>query len=75
MILPTKHIQEEEALLGVGGTLLTNLATPATVSGLWERVRRERNVGTFERFVLAANLLYIVGAIDLRDGVLMRINK
>lgn len=45
---------------------------PMTVSGLWERLRTEPNVGTFERFVLASNLLYLIGAIDIRDGLIVR---
>jgi len=72
MILPTKHIPQHEALIGVGATLLAHLNTPVTVSGLWERIKKEPNVGTFERFVLAANLLYIIGAIDLTDGIITK---
>lgn len=72
MILPTKHIPQHEALIGVGATLLAHLNTPVTVSGLWERIKKEPNVGTFERFVLAANLLYIIGAIDLKDGIITK---
>jgi hypothetical protein len=72
MILPTKHIPEDQALIGVGATLLRFLGQPTTVSSLWERVRLEPNVGTFERFALASNLLYVVGAIDLRDGLIVR---
>lgn len=52
MILPTKHIPQNEALIGVGATVLAHLSGPMTVSGLWERLRSEPNVGTFERFVL-----------------------
>jgi len=73
MILPTKHIPQNEALIGVGATLLANLASPMTVSSLWERLRAEPNVGTFERFVLASNLLYLMGAIDIKDGLITRI--
>lgn len=72
MILPTKHIQQNEALIGVGATVLAHLSGPMTVSGLWERLRSEPNVGTFERFVLASNLLYLIGAIDMRDGLIVR---
>lgn len=72
MILPTKHISQNEALIGVGATLLAHLSAPMTVSGLWERLRSEPNVGTFERFVLASNLLYLVGAIDIKDGLIIR---
>jgi hypothetical protein len=73
MILPTKHISENKAILGVGATILRHLDSPITVSGLWERTKVESNVGTFERFVLAADLLFIIGAIELRDGLLVRV--
>ena len=72
MILPTKHSPQNEALIGVGATLLAHLNTPLTVSGLWERLKSEPNVGTFERFVLASNLLYLIGAIDMQDGLVVR---
>ena len=73
MILPTKHIPEDEALLGVGGAILRHLKGPMTVSSLWERARTEPNVGNFERFVLASTLLYVIGAIDMKDGLIKRI--
>jgi hypothetical protein len=75
MILPTKHISENEAILGVGATILRHLDSPITASGLWERTKVESNVGTFERFVLAADLLFIIGAIELRDGLLVRVQS
>jgi len=75
MILPTKHISENEAILGVGATILRHLDSPITVSGLWERTKVESNVGTFERFVLAADLLFVIGAIELRDGLLVRVQS
>jgi hypothetical protein len=75
MILPTKHISENEAILGVGATILRHLDGPITVSGLWERTKVETNVGTFERFVLSADLLFIIGAIELRDGLLVRVQS
>ena len=73
MILPTKHIAQNEALLGVGATILARLTGPRTVSSLWEDLRSEPNVGTFERFVLASNLLYMMGTIDIEDGLLFRL--
>lgn len=75
MILPTKHIPQNEALIGVGATVLAHLSGQMTVSGLWERLRSEPNVGTFERFVLATNLLFLVGAIDIQDGLIARSNS
>lgn len=72
MILPTKHIPQNEALIGVSATLLAHLSAPRTVSGLWESLRTEPNVGTFERFVLATNLLFLIGAIEIKDGLIVR---
>jgi hypothetical protein len=75
MILPTKYIDQDEALIGVGATLLKHLREPITVSGLWERTRGASNVGNFERFVLAANLLFVLGAIDLREGLIVKLRS
>lgn len=72
MILPTKHIAQNEALLGVGATILARLTGPRTVSSLWDELRTEPNVGTFERFVLASNLLFLIGAIDMEDNFVVR---
>lgn len=73
MILPTKHIPPSEALIGVGATVLSHLETPRTVSDLWESLKSEPNVGTFERFTLATNLLYMIGAIDMQNGLLTKV--
>ena len=73
MILPSKHITEEQALLGVGAVVLTQLERPQTVTSLWERVRNERAVGTFERFVLALDLLHITGVVDISQGMIRRL--
>ena len=75
MILPTKHIPQDKALLGVGATMLAHLHKPSTVSALWDSLRYEANVGTFERFVLAANLLYLLGAIDIENGLVVKVNS
>lgn len=38
MILPSKHLSQDRALLTVGGHVLTFLARPKTVSALWEEL-------------------------------------
>lgn len=72
MILPTKHISPPRSLLGVGALVLTHLDRPCTVTALWDRVHVLPEVATFERFVLALDLLYIMGVVDIVDGVLTR---
>ncbi len=72
MILPSKHISEEQALLGIGGVLLTHLEKSQTITSLWEKVRENHAVGTYERFVLALDLLYITGVVNLKNGLINR---
>lgn len=75
MILPTKHISVENSLLGVGALLIQNIDRPLTVSALWEKVRSRSEVSTYERFTLALNLLYMVGAIELAQDKVRRIRR
>lgn len=71
MILPNKHLLSRDSLIGVGGLLLTKIGPDGTtVSKLWEGVRDRREVGTYDRFILALDTLYLLGYIDLEDGML-----
>jgi len=78
MILPSKHLSQDRALLTVGGRILQHLSRPKTVSALWEEVprgaatRADVPVLRYDAFVLAVDLLFLVGAIDLHDGLLTR---
>lgn len=72
MILPSKHISEDQALIGVGAVLLRHLDRQQTITSLWDKVRAESSVGTYERYVLALDLLYITGIIDLSKGMIRR---
>ncbi|MBQ9273585.1 MAG: hypothetical protein IJ228_02135 [Succinivibrio sp.] len=73
MILPDKFITPEDCLLGVGAVLLDALRSPQTVSQLWESVRTNTHVETFERFTLGLTLLHIMGAVELQRGMLYKI--
>lgn len=75
MILPSKHISQPQSLLGVGALLLGKIDKPHTVTSLWERVRDDAAVGTFERFVLALDMLYVVGAVSLENGLIVRVRR
>ena len=78
MILPTKHMATNRALIGVGGSILRALSTPKTMSALWDEVRagndREKQAATidYKWFVLAVDFLFILGAVELAQGVLRR---
>lgn len=72
MILPTKHVSQQSSLLGLGAMLLRLLDEPRTVTALWERARSLAALGTWGRFVLALDLLFLIGAIEFEDGLVRR---
>jgi hypothetical protein len=72
MILPTKHITPQRSLLGVGALILKHLRGAQTITRLWESVLVYPEVATFERFVLALDLLYSIGVVEIKDGLLQK---
>ncbi len=78
MILPSKHLSQDRALLTVGAKILQRLSQPKTVSAIWEELSRH-NIGRknasplrYDGFVLALDLLFLMGAIELEEGLLSR---
>jgi hypothetical protein len=79
MILPTKHLRPERALLTVGADLLRSLREPMTVSRLWDEIRTSRSDGArpfapinYDWFVLALDLLYMAGAVEFERGLVRK---
>jgi len=73
MILPSKHLPQERALLTVGANLPATLEHPMTVSALWQPVQQDDHTSlSFDWFVPAPDLLHLPGAVHLRDGLLIR---
>ena len=74
MILPTKRLGVDRALLTVGGEIIRLLNEPKTVSRIWEELKRvriaqgKRHSLSYDWFVLALDLLYAIGAIQLESG-------
>ena len=78
MILPTKHIRPDRALLAVGADVLGILREPMTVSRLWDEIRTarsDRSVSApinYDWFVLALDLLFIVKAVRFDRGLVQK---
>lgn len=73
MILPNKHLLSQDSLIGIGGLLLTKIGPGGTtVSRLWEGVRDRREVSTYDRFVLALDVLFMLDYLNLEDGILTK---
>lgn len=79
MILPTKHVRSERALIGVGAEVLDVLKEPMTMSRLWDEIRGRRSLHApnapidYQWFILSLDLLYMMGALDFDRGLMRRI--
>ncbi len=80
MLMPTKHIKTENALVGVGAEVLSLLERDKTVSTLFRDVqkwRRDNDLATihFDWFLLSLDFLFSVGALRFESGVLKKLNQ
>lgn len=77
MILPTKGIGTQQALLSVGADTLRLLDETKTVSRLWDDFKKQTNrdqAVTFDWFVLGLDLLFVLGAVDFDRGRVRRVS-
>lgn len=81
MILPSKGITQERALLTIAAQVSLVLTEPMTVSQAWEgfKVWRNKNHNvasiSFAWFSLALDLLYAMDAIQIHDGLLHKVAR
>lgn len=79
MMLPTKGISPDRSLIAVGSHVLAELKSEGAKSSveLWHSCNRRPGsayVG-YDWFCLALSLLYSLGLIGLRDGLIRRVEK
>lgn len=73
MIMPNKHLLSQDSLIGIGGLLLTVIGPNGkTVSELWHQIRERQEIGTYDRFIMALDTLFLLGYIRLENGVLSK---
>jgi hypothetical protein len=76
VITPTKGLTPDRALLSVGAQVIRQLNQPVTVSQAWRKLcdwRIEQGHQapiSFGWFVLALDVLYALGVVELRDNLL-----
>ena len=75
MILPTKHIKLQNCILNLGSVLLNNITGRQTVTLLWDKSRELPEVKTFERFTLGLDLLFTLGLIEFKEGIVVRLKE
>jgi len=77
VILPTKGISTQRALVTIGAQVLETLSSPRTVNSTYERLQQLRlNRGlrepvSFDWFSLSLAMLYTLSVVQLSDGGLL----
>jgi hypothetical protein len=71
VILPTKGIAPNKALLAIAGEILRSLDEVKTVSRLWDDFRKHSDPSAeipFDWFILGLDLLFIFGCVEFDRG-------
>ena len=78
MIIPTKHTNFSESLLGFGSYILTRLESPKSIDNLWGQYQNDFNEKryyakqSFDNMILTIIFLYSIGAVKEQDGVVIK---
>jgi hypothetical protein len=80
MILPTKRLNPDRALLYIGAEILFLLREPKTVSRLWDELKKTRAAHrinaplTFDWFVVALDMLFSLNAVEIERGRIRKLS-
>jgi hypothetical protein len=77
MILPSKNIPTDRALLTIAGKSFDRLHRPTTVSALWDAIREDYSTRpiAYSWFILALDLLFLMSLVRFdQNGLLARAN-
>jgi|UniRef100_UPI00406CCA02 hypothetical protein len=80
MVLPSKHVNFSESLLGFGSYLLQKLDRPSSVDELWKAYQTDLKLGyyfakqSFDNLTLTLIFLYGIKAIKEEKGVIHKCN-
>lgn len=80
MLLPSKHVNFSESLLGFGSYILQLLDRPISLDEIWKKYLSDFNSGcyfakqTFDNLVLTLIFLYSIHAIKEEKGLIIKCN-
>ena len=80
MILPTKHIPPNKALISISAEVFALVGSQSTTSSIWNQFQYNRRAVhkediSFDWFILALDFLYLIGAIEENNGLLVRVQR
>ena len=74
-LLPNKYVPIEFSMLGVVALLMEQLEVNDTISSLWDRISREPQVRTFDRYADGLTVLYAANLIDIKNGIIHKVES
>ncbi|MCE1224963.1 MAG: hypothetical protein LWW87_00605 [Geobacteraceae bacterium] len=78
-LLPHKHVRFSDSLIGLSGYLRRLLAEPHTLDELWTQLDRDasgwQSRPSFTHLVLAVDLLYAIGEVQLVGDGRISLNR
>ncbi|WP_444922366.1 ABC-three component system middle component 6 [Microbulbifer sp. CnH-101-G] len=81
MILPTKHLSPDRAIITIASEVFELINNRSTVSSVWNEFQ-EKQRGCmrqgeipYDWFVLSLDFLYLIGSIEEDSGRLSRVTK
>ncbi len=80
MIMPTKHINFSESLLGFGSYVLELLTIPKSIDEIWRKYQSDLSNGlyfarhSFDNLTLTIMFLYTIDAINEDNGKITKCN-
>jgi hypothetical protein len=72
VILPSKQLPLDKSVLGAAAIVLRDLASESTVSEVWDAASAA-GISSFDHFVRALDLLFLLGVVDHKRGRLVRL--
>ena len=78
MIIPTKHTNFTESLLGFGSYILTKIESISSVDELWKKYQYDYSKKlypskhSFDNLLLVLVFFHSIGIIDERDGRIVK---
>lgn len=81
MILPSKHLSPDRAIISVASEIFELIGKRSTVSSVWNEFQNKCKAGMrqddipYDWFILSLDFLFLIGAIEGSNGRLTRTSK
>ncbi|MGA1847232.1 ABC-three component system middle component 6 [Deferribacter abyssi] len=76
MLVPGKHTNFSQSLLGLGGYIIQKLSEPKAVDELWDEYQKDLKNNkyffkhSFENILLAITFLYSIDVVEEKNGLI-----